>query len=216
MRTVARIIAIVGFATMTLAAQKGGVKQMLAQNNVLAQVQTPPPSPPLGSDNCIPCTNDDVYVGNDEVEDFVFADITCEAAEVTCEQQLNAPVATQQFQATVVQEVALSEIPAQVLHQFEESACCSTEAERHAAVARACKTRNFDITGNICVQETVEFHESEFAKEQAVGYAQSNSCSTEYAEEQLAAGVNCQAIAVEALTLECEPDNNGVGASPKK
>jgi hypothetical protein len=190
MRSLAKIIAIVGFATMTFAAQNGGLKQKLAQNN-LAQVQQEPTP-----DECIPCTPDDVLVADEEVEEFVFADITCEAAEVVCEPNVNAPLATQSFQATIVQEVALSEIPAQVLHQFEESACCSTEAERHAAVARACKTRNFDITGNICVQETVEFHESEFAREQAVGYAQSNSCSTEYADEQLAAGVDCQNIEI--------------------
>lgn len=46
MRSLAKIIAIVGFATMTLAAQNGGLKQKLAQNN-LAQVQiVEPPNPP--------------------------------------------------------------------------------------------------------------------------------------------------------------------------
>ena len=206
MRSVARIIAIVGFATMTFAAQSS-LKQKLAQNN-LAQVQQETPTPPPGGITFTDCETCTAFVGDEEVGDFDLGTVDCTAADVDCPVAENAPVTTTSFNAEVLQTISLSEVPAQTIRQHEESACCSTEAERHGAVARACKVRNFDITGNICVQESVEFHESEFAREQAIGYAQSNSCSQEFAEAQVAAGVNCSQLNVSPLDLTCTQTNN--------
>ena len=214
MRSVARIIAIVGFATMTFAAQSS-LKQKLAQNN-LAQVQeNGTPSPPPGGVTFTDCETCTAYVESADVEEFDLGTINCIAPDAVCDDvnAVNAVVTTESFNAEILQSVSLTEIPAQTIHQHEESVCCSTEAERHGAVARACKVRNFDISGNICVQESVEFHESEFAREQAIGYAQSNSCSQEYAESQDSVGVNCSVITNNGLDLTCTTGEIDTGAT---